>query len=200
LNGISPITHRYSETPALWPGYMITAYFLRDAPKHFFVDVGVLTSDLTELLNEFLQVERHGNPVVHLDKLGIVKPQHGDRVALRAKHLKRLEEIEQFYPMYRTDALKALDRGQSIDAYAFYFGAMVKPVVELMGMNFRPFRSDFGLRYLHRSFQPAEQKLIEGLLYVASVDEMRDRISVVDQLFDEYRFKIRNLSQGTAKS
>ncbi len=200
LIGISPITHRYVETPALWPGYLMTVYFLRNAPKHFFVDVGVLSNNSDELLNEFLQIERHGNPVIHFDKMGIAKPRHGDVEALRAKQLARLDEIEQFYPVYRTDVLKALDRGQPIDAYAFYFGAMIKPLVELMGMHFRPFRFDFGLRYIHRAFPQAEQKVVERLLYVRSIEEMRDRVNAVDQLFDDYRLKIRSLLGGIPKT
>ncbi len=193
LDRISSIQHRYIEPGNFWPGYYQRVYFLEGAPKHFFVDVGVLLHEAKTTLAEFLQIERHGNLVVHFDKLGVIKPTSTDLGSLRAKQKKRLEEIEAVYPVYRTEVLKELDRGHSIDAFAFYFGGMLKPLVELLGILHRPFRFDFGMRYLHKTFPQDCQENIEKLLYVPNADELAKRVPLADSLFKDAAERARKI-------
>jgi len=191
LNRVSTITHRRVEPTQFLPDYFQRVYFLEDAPKHFFVDAGVFLRESEHLFLELLQIERHGSPVVHFDKLDLVKPRNGDLSELKAKQRKRLSEIEDAFPIFKTEVLKELDRGHSVDAFAFYFDGIVRPLVELMGMLHRPFRYDFGLRYLHKSFPENDRKQIEDLLYVCTVDEMKDRVLKADRLFHETRLLVQ---------
>jgi hypothetical protein len=117
LGHVSPISHKYEEPKCFWPGCYQRVYFLEGAPKHFFVDIAVFLETSTQVLSEFMQPERHGNPVVHFDKVGLVKPRSSDPVALKSQHFKRIEEIEAAYPIFKLEVLKALDREHSIDAY-----------------------------------------------------------------------------------
>ena len=113
--------------------------------------------------------------------------------SLKIKQRKRLEEIEAAFPVYQTEVLKELDRGHAIDTFAFYFGGIVRPLVELMGMIHRPFRYDFGLRYIHKTFPEAEQKAIENLLYVKAMNDLKERMIEVDRLFQEARLQVRKM-------
>lgn len=192
LESVSPITHRYLEPPTtIWPGCSHRLYFLAGAPKHFFVDVAILPRSSEGLLAEFLQVERHGTPVVHFDRDDLIQPRSADPAALKIRQRKRLAEIEGAFPIYRTEVLKELDRGQTIDAFGFYFGGLVRPVVELMGMLHRPFKFDFGLRYLHRTFPERDQAAVERLLFVRSAQDLEARVAEVERMFEETRSRVR---------
>lgn len=185
LGRVSRISYKYVEPKCFWPGCYQRIYFLEGAPKHFFVDIAVFLETSREVLSEFMQPERHGNPVVWFDEVGIVKPRSSDLVALKSQHLKRLHEIEAAYPIFKLEVLKELDRRHPIDAYGFYFGAVVRALVELMGILHRPFRYDFGLRYLHKTFPETEQKVIERLIYVQDAKTLRERMAEADLLFGE---------------
>lgn len=185
LGRIARISYRYVEPRCFWPGCYQRIYFLEGAPKHFFVDVAVFLETSENVLSEFMQPERHGNPVIHFDKTGLLKPRPSDPAALKSRHLKRLQEIEAAYPIFKLEVLKELDRGHAIDAFGFYFASIVRPLIEIMGMLHRPFRYDFGLRYLHNTFPEADQKAIERLIYLQDAGALRDRMADADLLFGE---------------
>lgn len=90
-----------------------------------------------------------------------------------------------------TNVLKELDREHSIDAFAFYFSGLVRPLVEVMGMLHRPFRFDFGLRYLHRTFPMKDQDTIKRFLYVRDMDELRKNVDEIGMLFKETALQVR---------
>jgi predicted nucleotidyltransferase len=185
------ITHKYTEKLQFLPDYYQRIYFIEGAPKHFFLDIGIFLKESEGVFTELLQIERHGTPVIYFDKLDLIKPIACNIEKIKIKHRERLSEIEGFFPVYKTLVLKELDRGNSIDAFAFYFGGLLKPLVELMGMLHRPFQFDFNLRYLHKSFPEKDRKTIENLLYVPSEKILRERISIIDTLFDETRLKVK---------
>lgn len=191
LGRVSRISHKYVEPKCFWPGCYQRVYFLEGAPKHFFVDIAVFLESSIDVLSEFMQPERHGNPVVHFDKVGLVKPGSADPDALKSQHSKRLKEIEAAYPIFKIEVLKELDREHPIDAFGFYFAAVVRPLAELLGILHRPFRYDFGLRYLHKTFPEADQKMIERLLYVKDADTLRDRMTEADRLLGEVVIRVR---------
>lgn len=192
LSRVSKINHRWIEPSSHWPGCFHRLYILADSPKHFFVDVAVFLHESKNILHEFSEIERHGNLVIHFDKLAIIKPRSGDFDALKVKQLERLGEIEEAFPIYKTNVLKELDREHSIDAFFFYFSGMVKPLVEVMGILHRPFRFDFGLRYLHKTFPLEDQKLIENFLYVRTMNEVRENTEKIELLFKQTATQIRD--------
>jgi hypothetical protein len=185
------ISHRYVEPKCFWPGCYQRVYFLEGAPKHFFVDIAVFLESSQDVLSEFMQSDRHGNPVIYFDKVNIIKPQASDPVALKSQHLRRLKEIEAAYPIFKLEVFKELDRGHSIDAFGFYFGGVLRPLVELMGILHRPYRYDFGLRYLHKTFPEHDQKAIERFLYVRDAAELRDRMTEADRFFTLISHQVR---------
>lgn len=184
LRKVSKITHKLIESKQAIPGYFQRVYFLKDSPKHFFVDIGVFLKDSEEVFAELLVSERHGTPVVHFDRLGLVEPRQGDSAKLKERHKERLSEIKGFFPVYRTEVLKELDREHPVDAFAFYF-AMVRLLVEAMGIVHRPFQFDFGLRYLHRAFPKLEGQKIEYFLYVKDHEDLKAKVLEVESSFEE---------------
>ncbi|MCB0355384.1 MAG: nucleotidyltransferase domain-containing protein [Bdellovibrionales bacterium] len=156
---------------------------LKDSPKYFSVDVSIFDLQDTNLLKEFLEVERHGVPRVLFDKENLIKPRHTDPEILFRQHQERVEQIAQAFPIFKTLVLKEIARGHEIDAIGFYQNALVRPLIEVLGMIYRPFQADFGMRYVHSSFPPELQKLITNLNYVASFEDLPAKVMEAEEAF-----------------
>lgn len=155
------------------------------------VDIAVFDQSNPQLLKDFLEVERHGQPIIHFDKGNYIKMGHTDSAALFKKQQARVEELRQGFLVFKTLVLKEYDRQQFIDAISFYQNGIVRPLVETLGMIHRPFKFDFGLRYLHRHFTPELQELIKDLSYVASPDDLPKKISKAENVFYETVEKVK---------
>ncbi len=171
------VVHAYRETKSAWGAGMLQRFiFLKDAPDFFYVDVAAFDGSNEKLMNDFFEVERHGTPVIHFDKQGIVKLTHTDLEALFKRQQNRLAEILQIFPVYKTLVQKEMQRGKAIDAIAFYQNGLVRPLVEVLGMVHRPYKFDFGFRYLHSQMPPEVSRLVEDLLYVPDVNCLPSRL------------------------
>jgi hypothetical protein len=185
LRNISAIAHIYNEPKSHWPDLTQKIYFLKDAPKHFFVDVAAFPESKPAMLAEFMQTERHGNPVVLFDKEGRIRSRPVDEQALLQRQNRRLNEIVEAFPVYRTTVFKELDRGNAIDAFAFYYSGMLRPLIEVMGLIYRPYRFDFGFRYLKRSLPADLYRRIEPFFFVANPHLLGEYAKSVDELFNQ---------------
>ena len=182
FGGVGEVTHTWNEPKSLWPDLTQKVFFLRDAPRHFFVDVAAFPAASPAILEEFMQTERHGHPIVLFDKVGRIVGRPTDHAALVQKQQKRLGEIAAAFPVYRTTTLKALDRGQMVDAFHFYQAGMVRPLIELLGMVHRPFQFDFGFRYLERTMPVQIYRKLEPLLFVSDLTTLRVRTDAVAEM------------------
>ena len=183
LSSISGISHIWNEPKSIWPDLTQKVYFLKDSPKHFFVDVAVFPKNATSILSEFMQIERHGKPVIHFDKSGLIVTKSADKKALFEKHQKRLSEIVASFPVYRTEVYKELDRGNGVDAVVYFQAAMLKQLVEVLGMLHRPYHFDFGFRYLKRSFPPDVYSFVEKCSFVSDLKMLRVIAGETEELF-----------------
>jgi hypothetical protein len=154
--------------------------------------VGVFDLGYPQLLKDFLEIERHGQPSIYFDKQNLIKTGHTDHEALFKKQQARAEELNQGFPIFKTLVLKEFDRGQPIDAISFYQTGLVRPLIEVLGMIHRPFKSDFGMRYVHKSFPKETQLLIEDLSYVGNVQELPGKVSKAEKAFNEAISRVRN--------
>ncbi|MGZ5279979.1 MAG: nucleotidyltransferase domain-containing protein [Pseudobdellovibrionaceae bacterium] len=187
------VSHTWQPLKCFWgEGMMQRVIVLKDSPKHFSVDVAVFDQAHPQLLKDFLEVERHGQPLIYFDKSGLVMPVHTDAIALFKKQQARAEELSQGFPIFKTLVLKEMDRGQAIDAISFYQNGLVRPFIEVAGMIYRPFKSDFGMRYIHKTFPKGVQELIEDLSYVSNVSELPNKILKVEKAFNEAVMRVKN--------
>ena len=81
------------------------------------------------------------------DRTGRVKPPPWDE----QKHLREMrealhQEIGKWHALHAF-CLKELKRGRTIDAFGFYLGLMMRPLLNVLGMLHRPQRWDYGFRY-----------------------------------------------------
>lgn len=52
-------------------------------------------------------------------------------------------------------------------------------------MTYRPYRFDFGMRYLHRDFPEHARNLIQELSYVSDVSQLADKIARAETAFEK---------------
>jgi len=180
-----PIAHRYIEPAGLHSDLTHRIYFHDDAPAHFFADVGVLPEDARASLSEHMTIERHGTPVVYFDDQSLIKPQPIDKAKWRARLQTRVQELEASLPIYIVQVLKPLDRHQYTEAFAFYYHGLLRRLVELMGIRFRPYRYDFELRYLERDFPAKEQAAIHAYMKYIDPDDLRKKVAQIEGDFKE---------------
>ena len=176
INSIAEIDHLWRVPEPTWHGHSQTFYKLSHCPEYFFLDVVVMQEKAQQ---RFLERERHGNPVIHFDKKNFIQISSCDTEEFRTKRRQRLETIEASFSFFKAIALKEMLRNRPLDAMAFYRN-LINILVELLGMKYRPFRYDFGLRYLHNDLPIDEQRELEGFCYVSDLKQIEEYIPAIE--------------------
>lgn len=120
LQAAAPIAHVWRIDPPQFPGVTQRIYLLAEAPPYFAVDCAVLTPAGSE---QFLEKERHGEPVVYFDRDAAIAARSLDPARHEARLRQRLEQIRGAWPVYRSLVAKELARGRALDAIGFYSAA-----------------------------------------------------------------------------
>jgi hypothetical protein len=179
LERAASIAHTWRVDPPAFAGVSQRIHLLHDAPRFFALDCAVLTGAATA---QFLERERHGEPRVLFDRDGVIRAVPMDR----ARHAERLQarfaQIRAAWPVYRTIVEKELARGRVLDAIGFYFNGLLRPLVELLGMRYRPDRFDYGWRYLHDDLPAGLQRELETFAYVDGPLRISSHLPALDRL------------------
>lgn len=182
LAGLSPIELRNEIPQPSWHGHAQVFYRLRDASPYLMLDIVVIQGSNP---NKFLQPEIHGRPVVQFDKSGVVRFQPLDRGAFVAALQARLEVLRRTFDLYRTLTLKELNRGNAIEAFSFYQGFTLRPLVEVLRIRYAPFRYNFHARYLYYDLPPDVVARLEHLFFVSDGESLRVRHREAEEWFNE---------------
>lgn len=179
LSDIAPIAHVWSVEPPGFPDLAQRFYFLAEAPRFFALDCSVLTP---AAVATFLERERYGEPIVWLDRRGTIKARPVDDAALADRRRHRLGQLRGMVPVYAMLVDKELARGHPLEALGFY-QVLVRALIELLGMQHRPERFDFGWRYVERELPADAQGLIARHAYIAGADALASsRASIVREI------------------
>ncbi len=178
LAGVARIAHTWRVEPPAFAGLAQRHYLLEPAPRYFAIECCVLPPDHAQ---QFLERERHGEPIVHFDRSGRVRALPIDRPALAARLARRFAQIRAAWPIYRLLVEKEILRGHALDAYGFYVNGLLRALIELAGMRHRPERFDFGWRYLHNDLPPDLQQALTQFAQVASTEDITRRLPQIDR-------------------
>jgi hypothetical protein len=179
LAAVAPIAHTWRVEPAAFPHLAQRFYLLAGAPPFFAVDCSVLTP---AGVAQFMERERHGEPVVYFDRCGLIASRALDRAAHAEKMRRRFEQIRAAWPVYRMLVEKELARGRALDAIGYYLNGMLRLLVELAGLRFRPARFDFGWRYLHHDLPAEIQQQLRSFACFGSHQRIGALLPEVDAL------------------
>lgn len=187
------ISHTWQPSKSFWgEGLMQRVVILKDSPKYFSVDIAVFSQNYPQLLKDFLEIERHGKPIIYFDKSDSIVLGHTNAIELFHRQQLRAEELYQGFPIYKSLVLKELERGKAIDAISFYLTGLVRPLIEVLGMIYRPYKFDFGMRYIHSSFPKDIQDLIQKLNFVSTTKELLDNVQIVEKKLNDAIVTVRS--------
>ena len=120
-------------------------------------------SDLSDH-HRFVDVRRHGTPIVLHDPDGLVVLRHDDEAAMAAEIAAAVDQIRQRRDVGEWLVNRAVARGQLPEAIDFYLRFALGPVVRLLRIEHCPWRHDFGLRYLDRDLPSHVAARVDRLL------------------------------------
>jgi hypothetical protein len=180
LESLAEIELKYEIPQPTWHGFWQTFYRLKNVSPYLLIDFAVIPHNSP---NKMLQPEIHNHPVIHFDKSAVVtsKPMNPQDFIGTLKA--RIETLRVTFPMFQILTLKELNRGNSMEAVSFYQGYTLRPLVEALGIKYRPTRHGFFTRYIHYDFPPEIVSTLEPLFFPTNADYLRAKRDIAEQLF-----------------
>lgn len=169
LDGLSPISWRFVMPMPTWHGHAQRFYHQQDAPEHLFVDLVVMQRSQP---GHFLEPLRHGRAQILFDRAGIATPQAIDPDAWQQRLRDRLATLRGLHPLYQSLVVKAIARGDLIEALVTYQQRSFLPLVELLRITHDPYRYDFGVRYLKYDLPAEVVARLERLAGATTLDQV----------------------------
>lgn len=183
LKTISEISFKYRVPEPTWHGHFQCFYQLKGVSPFLAIDFAVIKRSSP---NNFLEVERHGNAVIAFDKANLVVPSNLNLSEHFSKMKERLEELRMSFDFKQTFVKKEVNRGHLAEAVVRYYHYTLNPLVELLGMVYRPYRYDFrNLKYFNRDFPPEVVTRVEPLYCVMDMADLAKKQQVAELLFTE---------------
>lgn len=170
LATLSPIALRYEIPQPTWHGHAQVFYRLRDASEFLLLDLVVIQHSNA---NKFLEAEIHGRARVLFDKANVTTPPPFDHTAHAAKLRAHIATLGVTFELFQTLTLKELNRHNDIEALAFYQSYTLRPLVQVLRMQYAPTRYNFHTRYVYYDLPPEIVRELQALFFVASADELR---------------------------
>jgi hypothetical protein len=178
---LSPISLEFELPQPTWHGHIQAFYQLRDAGEFLLLDLVAMKQSSER---KFLQPERHGNPVVHFDKAGIVVPAPIDPDEWQDRIAGRLNRLRVVFPLFQSMITKEINRGNGAEAVAFYHGYTLRPLVELLRIRYEPFKHDFHTHYVQYDVPLSSYKELDELFFVRDLADLADKHRRAGELFD----------------
>jgi hypothetical protein len=182
LETLSPIDLKY-QTPQLpWQGISQWFYRLKNASQYLLLDVAVIQHSAPDKL---LTSEIHGQAVFYFDKANVSRVAPLDWGDLNARLRNRIASPRVTFEMYQILTLKELNRGNALEALAFYSGYTLRPLVEVLRMRYDPTRYNFHTRYVYYNLPADVVRKLESLFFVANGDDIRAKRAQAEAWFYE---------------
>jgi predicted nucleotidyltransferase len=145
------VDHVWRLPPATWPDGRQSFVNLQHRPGALAEPTRVIDLHVSDLSDEhrFVDVRRHGTPVVVHDPDGLLVLRHDDAASLEAAIAEAVDQARQRRATAEWLVNRAVARGQLPEATAMYQRFALEPLVRLLRVRHCPWRHDFGLRYLH---------------------------------------------------
>ncbi|MAB71939.1 MAG: hypothetical protein CMJ54_05485 [Planctomycetaceae bacterium] len=170
------IRHRHRFVEPHWSGFDQAIYLGRGLSDDLAIDLTIVPTD-TPLERRLLEVDRHGEAVVLVDRRGwFDRPTRSDVDRQVAGIDRRLARIRGLHPFFVSIVRKGIDRGRDLEALDGYRAKLLAPLCDLMRIEHDPARFDFAFRYLDRDLPADERALLERLAFVPDASGLPRRV------------------------
>ncbi|MBD2126254.1 nucleotidyltransferase domain-containing protein [Microcoleus sp. ZQ-A2] len=182
LNTISKIRLKWRVPEPTWHGHSQCFYQLEEASPFLFIDFVVLQQSHP---NHFLEVERHGELVIGFDKANLLVQPSLNRSEHFSKMQERLATLRKTFAFFQVIVKKEINRGYLVSAISNYHSYTLQPLVELLGIMYRPERYDFRTKYFYRDFPTEVIARVESLYCVMNLADLAAKQQQAEVLFAE---------------
>ncbi|BAY43025.1 hypothetical protein SAMD00079811_06030 [Scytonema sp. HK-05] len=183
LQTISEISFKYRVPEPTWHGHSQCFYQLAEVSPFLAIDFAVMKRSSR---NDFLEVERHGKAAIAFDKANLVVPTNLNREEHFSKMKQRFQQLQMLYKFKQIFVTKQINRGHLAQAIVNYQSHTLSPLVELLGMIYRPYRYDFmNLKYFYRDFPPEVVARVEQLYCVTDLADLAKKQQLAQEMFAE---------------
>lgn len=181
INQLSGIELKY-EVAQAGHGHFQAFYRLQDTSPFLLLDVVVMKHSHPD---KFLEREIHGDAVVHFDKSGVVQSPPFDEAAWQAKLQAYRAALCTRFDLFQVFTLKEIHRNHPAEAMVYYQGGTLRPLIELLGMRYRPTRYNFHTRYVYDEFPPEVVSRLEALFFVRDMDDLHIKHAAAGEWFHQ---------------
>lgn len=182
LSLLSAIRLKYEAPFPTWHGHREVCYRLKDTSPFLLIDILVIN---TSNLNKGIQPEIHGNPSIIFDKAAIIQTQPLDQEDRKKSLHKRVEVLRVSFEMFQVLVIKEIRRGNYIEAIAFYHRFTLRPLLELLWIQYEPDLHNFYTRYIYYYWPRDVTHKIERLFFVADIQDLSSKMQDAQTMFDE---------------
>lgn len=156
-----------------WHGHSQRFYRFADAPPWLMLDLCVIRHRNP---GKFIEPELHGHARVLFDRAGLFhRPPPVDRNAMEQQARAKLAAVTVRFELFQPFVTKEVWREHPLDAWHFYQGLTLAPLITLLRMKHDPLRYDWSARYLHHLLPKAGAEKLTRLSYVGSPAELPAR-------------------------
>lgn len=182
LAEIAEIELKYRVPEPAWHGQSQCFWRLKETPPFLLIDFAVFRRSRR---NDFLEIERHGKVPIAFDKANLIVPHPVDK----SKHLStmqsRLNDLKIRFNLLQPLVKKEIYREHLVDAIGNYHNWTLLPLVELLGMIYRPHRYDFELKYFSRDFPRPIVDRVTPLFCIANLEDLAVKQQIAEAFFAE---------------
>jgi hypothetical protein len=171
LKDISEIEVEFRLPEPVWHGHTQVFWRLEKTTPFLFLDTLFMKESSKD---KFLQYKIHGKPLVHFDKIGIVKddPIKVDSIIEKIKN--RLEMLKMNFELFQVLTVKELNRGNDVEALSYYISYTFKPLVELLRIKYSPYHYNFFTSYVYYELPADIVKRLQKLYFVSDIEKLRE--------------------------
>jgi hypothetical protein len=189
LDSIGGFELRWEPAAHLFQGMTQRVYQPRRTNRWLQIDVGIFEESAASL---YLETQRHGRAEVVFDRTGgRTKPPVWDEDKQRREMREALHQEIMKWNAYYAYFRKELARGRTIDAFGFYVGLSLRPLLAVLGMVHRPDRWDYGFRYVKDEMPHDIFKQLEHICYIPDPSKLNERFAAAAQMFEEAVAELR---------
>ena len=171
LSSVSAIRIKYRLPDPTWHGNPQAFYVLEDSSPFLMIDLSVIRESNE---SKFTEKEIHGGLKFYFDKNGTEGRAIYNRDETDKGIEKKRNHIAATFELFKILPLKEINRGNYIEAFAFYNAYVLRPLVDLLRMKYGPEEHyNFGTRYVHYELPEDVVKKLEGLYFCKDSEELR---------------------------
>jgi len=169
LHALSPIEHSFECPQSMSPGGYQKVYKLQNTSEFLVIEICAVKHSSN---TKFLQKEIHGDVCVHFDKQNVTDIKPIDKENFAQKLKSRIEQIESVFNIYQFLVKKELNRKNYIEGIAFYQNFSLNPLLEVLRIQYNPYRYSFRTRYVYYDLPEDVVKRLHDFYFIKDGEDL----------------------------